>query len=457
MVDLVPEGYVSLPAAFDRFHDMLWNGGSPVFELRERILGGRLPGEVAGTHIAALDAVTNLELAEVMRPFFEGLLEALVRPPREYGTFFTIPRSEWALAFFPERFFLEPVVDRGHGTHWDSLVGRTPFVALTQLEIWLMGLGLPAANPRGRRIPPVHALRQAMIGLVMDGVLSSGEAEALAEKWGQRPFATVPRLSKFNPMVESGWSLAMTVAWISMRSSQAVRDSWAPYRAECWEWFGVMRRLPLDGGKDSWTADGAELRSLGAWTVNDLGLLEATNLDTEPKVVSIKSAREDLWRKLAEGKIVASGLNAQGQAVQIPAHEWHYLELAGSDDGRDYVIQRSVSLKPAYTDLKLLRIAVLDQWPELNGSDAEEPVPFDLSAVDWTLWEAAQWVGCEGRARSSRQIADGDLDDKGAAILFLAFYQQRLAVTGLTQARIREQIPHVYWCPSSEHLALLAA
>jgi hypothetical protein len=284
-----------------------------------------------------------------------------------------------------------------------------------------------------------------MIGLVMDGVLLSAEAEGLAAKWGQRPFANSPRPSKFDPMSESGWSVAMAVAWISMRSTGVVRDSWTPYRKECWEWFTFRSRRPLDGGKEWWVAEGAELRSLDARTVHDLGFLEATNMDTEPKVVSIKTAREDLWRRLAEGQIVASGLSSNGAAVQIPAHEWHYLELAAKDNGTDYVIQRSVSLKAAYTDLKLLRAAILALWPQVKHPEPDGAVPFDLSASDWTLWEAAQWVGCEGHLRSSREVADGDLDDKGATTLFAKFYQQRLAVTGLTHQRIREQIPAVYW------------
>lgn len=28
MVDLIPEGHISLTAAFDLFHDLLWNGGA---------------------------------------------------------------------------------------------------------------------------------------------------------------------------------------------------------------------------------------------------------------------------------------------------------------------------------------------------------------------------------------------------------------------------------------------
>lgn len=444
MVDLVPEGCVLLPAAFDRFRDVLWNGGAPVLELRGRILSGRLPAAVVGAQIASLDEVTNLELAEFVRPFAEGDLEALARPPTAPENV-TIPRQEWATAFFPERFFLEPEISFGHGEYWDALVGRTPFVRRAQLDAWLSELKERAANARGRGVRPVHALRQSMVGLVMDGVLPSAEAEVLAVKWGQRPFANAPRLSRFDPMVESGWSLAMTVAWISMRSARAVRDSWAAYRVECWEWFPFRSRRPLDGGKEWWIAEGAELRPLDARTVQDLGLLEATKMDTEHKFVSIKSAREDLWRKLAESQIVATGLDARGTAVQIPAHEWHYLELAGKDDGTDYVIQRSVSLKAAYTDLKFLRTAVLGLWPELKNSETEGPAPFDLSAADWTLWEACQWVGCEGVARSSKEIADGDLDDKGAAVLFAAFHQQRLSVTGLTHQRIREQIPAVYW------------
>jgi len=245
-------------------------------------------------------------------------------------------------------------------------------------------------------------------------------------------------------MLVPGWSLAMTVAWISKRNVDAVRDSWTAFRTECWEWFSTKRKVPLDGGATWWVADGAELRSLDARSVMDLGLLEALDSDADAKVLSVKSAREDLWRNLAEGLIIATALDpAAGEAVQVPAHKWHYLELAGTLKGSDHVIQRSVSLNAAYTELTFLRSNVVRLWPPLPD-DLVSP-PFDKAKPDWTLWEAAQWVGCRGKALLSQEIADGNLDDKGAATLFEALFHEKLNATGFNEERVREPIPPPYW------------
>lgn len=293
----------------------------------------------------------------------------------------------------------------------------------------------------------MFALRQCIIGLVMDGLLPFTEAEALAEKWGQRPFATSPSTAQFNPMKQPVWSLAMTVAWISMRSADAVRDSWTAYRTECWEWFPTQRRLPINGGEEWWIAEGAELRSLEARSLLDLGMLEALDADNDTKVLSVKSAREALWRSLADGSIGAAGLDLAGEAVQIPAHKWAYPELAGALNGPDYVIQRSVSLKAAYTELTFLRSAVMTLWPKMMD-DTATPA-FDVTKPDWTLWEAAQWVGCEGQLLSSEEISGGDLDDQGAAILFDALFREMLSATGINHQRVREMIPAPYWEPAT--------
>lgn len=457
MVDLVSEGCVPLPAAFDRFRDVLWNGGAPVFELRERILSGSLPAALVGAQIASLDEVTNLELAEFVRPFVEGHLEALARRPTETENV-TIASQEWATAFFPERFFLEPEIGLGHGKYWDALVGRTPFVRRAQLDAWLSELRGRAANARGRGVPPVHALRQSMIGLVMDGLLASEEAEALAAEWGMRPFATRPDPARFDPMAQASWSLAMTVAWISMRSADAVRDSWAAYRSECWGWFSCKRLLPTAEVSEPTivrlmtgvTVHGSALRALGPVSLWQLRVLEALDADTEQKVVSVRTAREDLWRHLMEGSLAASGLNPGGDVVQVPPHEWQYLELAGDLKGTDYVIQRAASLEAAYTDLKFLRKAVTAIWRPTKGtaSAAAEAgdAPADLTQADWTLWEAAMWVGCKGQNISAGACVEQGLDDEGAATLFAALAAGgALVASGITQARLREPIPPAYW------------
>lgn len=172
MVDLIPEGYIPLPASFDLFHEALWNGESPIAELRPEILISQLPPSVVATHISALDEVTNLQLAEFVRPFANGELEALVRKP-DSSENYAIPPRDWVSPFFPERFFLVSEVRHGHGDYWDAIEGRTPFVRRGQLDAWLSQLRSRIGSRRGRGVPPMFALRQRLMGLVMDGVFSA--------------------------------------------------------------------------------------------------------------------------------------------------------------------------------------------------------------------------------------------------------------------------------------------
>ncbi|MBU1334781.1 MAG: hypothetical protein KJ944_16990 [Alphaproteobacteria bacterium] len=99
MVDLMPEGCITVPAAFDLFHEMLWRGGNPVAELRPQILTSGLSPSVVTTQISALEHVTNLHFAEFVRPFANGELDALVREPNS-STNFVIQPQEWVSAFF---------------------------------------------------------------------------------------------------------------------------------------------------------------------------------------------------------------------------------------------------------------------------------------------------------------------------------------------------------------------
>jgi hypothetical protein len=61
--------------------------------------------------------------------------------------------------------------------------------------------------------------------------------------------------------------------------------------------------------------------------------------------MSVKSAREALWRVLGEGEIKATGINPSGQPTLIPEHEWAYLAPAGKLTGdRDYLVMTSANI-----------------------------------------------------------------------------------------------------------------
>jgi hypothetical protein len=75
-----------------------------------------------------------------------------------------------------------------------------------------------------------------LIQRVAEGDLTCDEAEAEAERLGIGPLRCQPDPAAFDPMQEPFWSLTMVVAWISLRTKEAVREVWDDYRSACDEW-----------------------------------------------------------------------------------------------------------------------------------------------------------------------------------------------------------------------------
>ncbi|MEQ1902289.1 MAG: hypothetical protein ABL866_16330 [Devosia sp.] len=446
MVDLVPAGFLPLTEVYAQYRAWLANGHDWRDELGLEARLSRLPEERIRTHRIAVDHVTNNELSDLAGLFADGSLTARVRMPGQSEDFI-LPLAGWRSSFFPERLFLSDTIATSTGQFFEPAAGRTPFVSARELDAAYQ------SGKAGRSQQwSMSALRELLIGLTMDEVTTSSEAEAFRESWQLRPLASRPDDERFDPTRLPTWTLVMTVTWIVWRDISEVRRAANDYRAECSEWFGVFRRLPVDGGRGWFEAHGEELRALEPLSVSDLQILEALWADPAErrKLMSVKSAREELWRELAEGGLFASAIECtSGSVVTIPQREWDYLELEarirGDDDSLRFSHARETE---AYKRIALPRKDVARKWPPAAAHDdfgtASSP-PFDLSDPDWKLWEAAQWVGCGGRLLTSREIADGDLDDRGATKLFLALFQEKLVATGLNQKRVREPIPSVYW------------
>ena len=83
-------------------------------------------------------------------------------------------------------------------------------------------------------------------------------------------------------------------------------------------------------------------------------------------MMSVKSAREELWRALGSGDISASGFTTAGQLSTIPAEEWTYLELASDATGRDYLVFAHNPNKPIYTRVTILKTPIFSIW---DGSE----------------------------------------------------------------------------------------
>jgi hypothetical protein len=177
-----------------------------------------------------------------------------------------------------------------------------------------------------------------------------------------------------------------------------------------------------------------------------MGLREAILDEDEPifGMMTVRAAREALWAKLAEGSIVATGIDQDDRIVQIAAYEWPYLTLEADSNLRDRVTALGRPRSATYRNLNVRRIDVVAIWPE--PAEKPQPSPFVLEEELWTFLEAATWVGCKGRVLSSREIADGDLEEKGAHAIFRALHPRRdLVATGLNRQRLREVIPAEYW------------
>lgn len=334
MVDLAPEGALSLRDFFDAFTSSKWGTGDVIGEMQldERI--SSLPEERRRQHRAGLSTVTDCALAEAVGLFSSGQLQAFVILPtgsdRRY-----ISQRAWAEAFFPERLFLDADVDAGHASEFEAAVGRTLFVSKASVNGHF-------SSSRAKRdeTPSSLALRDLLIGLVMDGVARPSKAEDFRRRWGLRAMQEWPSGDQFDPEKRVAWTLPMVLSWMVFRNLGNVREAMDDFRANWWTWVGVHRRLPLQGGAEWFEVQGAELMTLEPLTLSRLILQEA--LETEEEyggvTMSVKDARELLWSKLAEGALVAIAIDAAGAVVQVPQHEWPYLELEADGNLMDRLV-----------------------------------------------------------------------------------------------------------------------
>lgn len=236
--------------------------------------------------------------------------------------------------------------------------------------------------------------RNSLIDDVFHGRKHPDEAEAEAARLNLRPLSTSPDISLFDPMREATWSLGMTVAWICWRTPDKVRNSWEEYCQECWDWQPHHSRLPVNGGKEWNEVIGWELKQRLPGSLSQLGLLEAFNsvLNDEPvPLVTVKSATEQLWRRLTNGELYATALKASSGNIpaQIPAHEWPYLREVAARDLSDELRYENKPLHIEYRSITLRRVDICQIWREQNevtGTELEVPKRGAPPSADWDIY-----------------------------------------------------------------------
>lgn len=363
--DLIPEGCISLRDAYERVVKALWGDAPPTGYLNHYGLLATFHPVVIAACRATLARIQDQLDAELIAAFADEELDAFVRVPGETENR-CIPARTWRDAFFSDRVFLIPRITVDHGGYWTSLIGRTPFVRRSQFDSWLVEQVARRDNPRAKLSPANQAVREHLISLAMNGVMSSTEVEELARKWHMPPLAA--SANYLDPMELPRWTLCMAVAWITWADPDAVREMMADYCDTSWTWQSCTRHIPIENEQEWVTVDGEELICLPTQNLTLLGLDEATNSDPREttKRMSVKSARELLWQKLGEDRITATGIDTSDKVSVIPAHEWSYLTLAGRRSGADYLVWSKTNLTRAYTDITLSREAVAACWAPKN-------------------------------------------------------------------------------------------
>ena len=306
-MDLLPEDCISARAAYTRFVRRVWRGSSPLrTRMHERICAGADPVVADRCSVRLANVKTQL-LAEFV-------------------------------SAFPQL----------------SLVAREGF------DSWLAENVARRADPMAHPSPATRALLDHLLGLAEDGLLPSAEVESFARQWGLPPFESDPPSAKFDPLKLPRWNLCMAVSWIVWRTPEDVRDAMDEYRSNCWVW-GSCHTLG--------EAQSEHLVTLQPSSLTLLSLAEATNTDEREtsKIMSIKSAREELWEALGQGDLTATALDKDRRVVDIPKREWEHLEMASRGNGADYLVFSHNALRGAYSEVTVPRLAVRDHWRGLRG------------------------------------------------------------------------------------------
>lgn len=443
MAGLVPEGFVTLRDAFDRFRLAIWNGREPVADLDVLTRTGALPFERQSVHRASVSELVDLERDLFCGFFKSGAVQAFAITD-SFGAKVVVPPREWQTAFAPDMLFLKDEVPPGYSDYFDKLAEQTLLVAEELLSAFLTNLSV--IEPARRQLS--NCATNILLGLAGDGALIPEMAESIAEEWGMRPIASKPMDSELDPMVETAWTLPMSLAWIIWREPRKVRENWGRYAQQCYDWHTERRRMPVEGGKSWYEADSSEIRQRLTPSVALLGI--ATLIEQDAKSSdrpSVSAARDELWRRLGEGDLAMTAIDRADNVVQIPKTAWSYLKLAQGHDDQDYL--RMDSPQPQYRGLKLQRSDLLRLWPPPRSQALSFATgtlhTFPSRDSSWNLFEACLWVGCEGQEMLTDDIEAAALDDNGASLLFKALADGTLTATGIGSQRLRESIPAAYW------------
>lgn len=337
MANLIPEDHIRLDEAFQ------------IFRARKRGANCDEQPPTDDPHLWDWRKTYNEQIeadeAELMQPFTEGVLNALVSSSDGNQKYRILP-DEWRRARWPTRvFYSDSIFDFNDGP-LGKYDGRSAYIHRATFEKWL-----------------VLWLRDWLINEVSYGRLKPDEAEAQALEAGSQPLEVHPDPKSFDPMKEPNWSLTMAVAWIGWRTEEPVRENWSKYCEARWLFFHRTWR----NGPEGEVHKGWHLEQKHP-SITLLGYSEAykRSIGSNNPNLSVKAAIAELWQCLSNGKISATGIDeSTGSRNVIAAHEWQDLKLA---EDRDQDVLKMCTGKfsgtVAYRFLTVSKDDVLREWSE---------------------------------------------------------------------------------------------
>lgn len=186
-------------------------------------------------------------------------------------------------------------------------------------------------------------------GEIQTGALKPIEANERLAKINLPALDAMPLPESFREAVlkEPFWTLPMAVAWIAWRNIDSVVKQYWPYAKHGGHW--------RDSRGPNQSLTGMVWESADEPSLSDLMFFEAAKTyHDNPPLKFIKESREELWRALQSGDLIAIGVEGTGSHREIAACRWASLAIRPVTHGREFVGAGTFGDSEKIDDLRLL-------------------------------------------------------------------------------------------------------
>ena len=182
----------------------------------------------------------------------------------------------------------------------------------------------------------------------------------------------------------------MAIAWIASRDLKLVREQSVGFRSQSTHWLFRHWMEPVEDRTKFAHRMGWFLMPWGKTTVVRLHMLakimEGRGELPRTWQMSVHEAEHALWHALADNRLVAEAMGADGRPVDIPAREWAFLKLF-EDREEDVLRYDALDRFEPFTKVKLKRDNLMGLWP---SAMALGTINNETSCARWLAEEMAR-------------------------------------------------------------------